>query len=288
VTGEATTYRVSQIASRELVTMSRDARLREAAHLMAERHLSALVVVDANQDPVGLLSMSDLNRHLSKPMLRGKPPPTLDRPVSEAMTPTLLTLREDCPVVVAARIMASSRIHRVLVTQGTRCTGLISLTDIARLVGEVGLHGDVPDSASLLETSIDIHSPRELFVGSLERCLEKEGFAASFYARFVGTSADIRAKFAGSDVVQQQAAIVSALRYAADVALGEPAALGHLTEEAALHDRHHRDIRPEMYALWLETLIATVRETDPRCDLVTEHAWRIMMGNVISYMTRRY
>ncbi|MFT3693182.1 MAG: CBS domain-containing protein [Kofleriaceae bacterium] len=287
MTGAATTYRLSQIASRDLMTVFREARLRDAAHTMVERHISALVVVDANNEPVGLITMSAINRHLCRPMLRGKPSPTLERPVFEAMTPILLTLHEDCPVVVAARIMSSSRIHRVLVTQGGRCTGLVSLTDIARLVAEVGLHGDVPDSAEL-ESVIDIRSPRELFVASMDRCLEHAGFVEAFCTRFLATSSDIRAKFAGGDIAKQHAALTSGFRYATDVALGKPGALGHLTEEAALHDHHHRDIRPEMYALWLESLIATVRETDARCDLVTEHAWRIMMGNVISYMTRRY
>ena len=57
---------------------------------------------------------------------------------------------------------------------------------------------------------------------------------------------------------------------------------------AKRHDRHHLNIEPELYGLWLEALIATVREFDTEFDLSVENAWRSVLGYGIEYMISHY
>jgi len=57
---------------------------------------------------------------------------------------------------------------------------------------------------------------------------------------------------------------------------------------ATRHDRRHLDIRPEYYDLWLESLIATVRETDPEFDPSVEESWRSVLAYGVEYMRAHY
>ena len=47
---------------------------------------------------------------------------------------------------------------------------------------------------------------------------------------------------------------------------------------ARRHDRHHLNIDPELYSLWIEALITSVRECDTEFDLSVEKAWRSVLG----------
>lgn len=281
-------YLLGRIMARNLVTVPPSATLQEAIALMTLHQVTALVVADPQHRHVGVLSRTDVSRHLTQMPARGRPAPSPSSPVADAMSPTLLMLRVDCPVAVAARLMANSHIHRVLVEDKGACVGMVSLTDIARLVGEVGLHGEDPATATDLDAFLASQAPRDVFAASLERCLAAADFTTAFYERFLSASPEVRTRFAGTDSKRQQQVIVKALRGALDVALGKPSALAELAELAREHDRHHHNVTADLYKVWLESLVATARELDPRYDLAVEQAWRIMLGNVISFMLRRY
>lgn len=49
-----------------------------------------------------------------------------------------------------------------------------------------------------------------------------------------------------------------------------------------VHKKHH--IPPELYDIWLQSLIETVQQCDPQFDLVVEHAWRTVLAPGIAYM----
>ena len=58
----------------------------------------------------------------------------------------------------------------------------------------------------------------------------------------------------------------------------------HVRRVARIHDRAHHDIPPELYDLWLESLIDTVREFDPQFTADIELAWRLVLARGIAYM----
>jgi hemoglobin-like flavoprotein len=69
---------------------------------------------------------------------------------------------------------------------------------------------------------------------------------------------------------------------------GQPEGEAHLRRLAVVHDRRHRDIRPELYDQWLTCLLQAVRECDPRYGPQVEQAWRAMLAPGISVMKAAY
>jgi CBS domain-containing protein len=54
-------------------------------------------------------------------------------PVREIMTPTIYTVPEDTPISDIAKAMVAGRIHRLLVTRGTRLVGIITTLDMLKI-----------------------------------------------------------------------------------------------------------------------------------------------------------
>ena len=62
----------------------------------------------------------------------------------------------------------------------------------------------------------------------------------------------------------------------------------HLVSIAQKHDRDHIDVPPELYGLWLECLVETVKEFDPHFNDDVELAWRLVCSQGIAFMTFVY
>lgn len=131
----------------------------------------------------------------------------------------------------------------------------------------------------------------QLFDASFERALShkvdgKEFFAA-FYERFLAASPEVAAKFRHTDMPRQQAMLKKAFYHL--LAFYASSNTDYYLEQVAIsHSRAHLDIRPALYDLWLETLIATARSFDDRFDAEVELAWRLVMAPGIVYMTFHY
>jgi truncated hemoglobin YjbI len=61
-----------------------------------------------------------------------------------------------------------------------------------------------------------------------------------------------------------------------------------LRHVALRHSRRERDIAPELYEDWLESLIETVREFDLEFTDEVEISWRVVLSPGIAYMKFRY
>ena len=291
---------LEQIASQTIITIERGATLQEAASLMGRRRVSGLIVVNRQGESVGVLSLSDLVRYDDQGAQnraqgassnrRGRDAlGSRDDVVADVMSPLIISLEADRSVVLAAKLMAESRVHRILVEKEGKPFGVVTLMDVARLVGEIGLYGSpAPQTSRPLHEVVKVDAPRKVFLSSLQRCEEKGDFGKRFYKHFMASSPEVYHKFAAVDLKKQQEKVVKAIRLASDVALGRPKALSSLKEQAELHSRRHLDVRPELYGLWLECLITTVQECDPCFDPGVEHSWRLILGHVAGYMARRY
>ena len=66
----------------------------------------------------------------------------LGQTVSDAMTHNVLSLPAATPLRVGAAFIARHRIHRVLVERDGEIVGLVSTSDLARVVAERGVAGD--------------------------------------------------------------------------------------------------------------------------------------------------
>jgi hemoglobin-like flavoprotein len=130
----------------------------------------------------------------------------------------------------------------------------------------------------------------ETFLQSLRRCLAAPEFLVRFYARFMDSSDEVRAKFRGADMTQQARVLADSLYVLAVAAQGQDRspARGELPRLARRHARQDLDIRPELYDLWLDCLVASAREHDAAFSPSIEDAWRATLGAGIEYMRSRY
>jgi hemoglobin-like flavoprotein len=131
---------------------------------------------------------------------------------------------------------------------------------------------------------------RDTFLASFARCRASAGFFEDFYTRFIDSSDEVRAKFANTDMQKQIRMLEDSLLVVAVAVQGEEGspARSDLPRIAARHSRKDLDIRPELYDLFLERLIDTVRAHDPRFTSAIEAAWRQTMAVGVDYMRARY
>ena len=130
----------------------------------------------------------------------------------------------------------------------------------------------------------------DVFRASLNRCLAASGFIESFYESFVGSSEEVREKFRNTDMKRQVRMLEDSLYVLAVAVQGGQSspARGALPGIARRHSRHELDIRPELYDLWLSSLVETARRYDPDFTDATEEAWRDSLAAGIEYMRSHY
>jgi hemoglobin-like flavoprotein len=126
------------------------------------------------------------------------------------------------------------------------------------------------------------------FCSSLDRCHASPGFIDRFYQRFIATSPEVAEAFEHTDLERQRRALSSSL-YALVLAIeGGDAAVEYLDRIARKHARNELDIRPELYDVWLDCLVDTVRECDPEFSQQVERLWRDALAFGVEFMKARY
>lgn len=136
--------------------------------------------------------------------------------------------------------------------------------------------------------SQDEATPKNLFLQSVDRCASSEGFIPAFYIRFLSNSNEVREKFQDTNFRQQNRMLLRSLRLSAGATAGDLASLREIRERAETHDRHHLNIEPRLYKLWLAAIIETAREFDNEWNDDVEAAWRAVLAHVIDHMVRYY
>jgi hemoglobin-like flavoprotein len=108
-----------------------------------------------------------------------------------------------------------------------------------------------------------------------------ESFFVRFYEIFLASSPVVRELFTRTDMTHQvtmlRRSLYELVTFYVSGVLSEP-----LRRIAQVHQ--HLAITPDLYDVWLDALIATVREFDSECDELTEYAWRLALTPGISYM----
>ena len=114
---------------REIVALSSEATLAEAARLLAHKRIGALVVRDASGALAGILSERDVVRAVAAEGM-----PALARPVSATMTRQVATCTELDTVEELMEMMTRGRFRHVPVLDGdNRLCGLVSIGDVVKM-----------------------------------------------------------------------------------------------------------------------------------------------------------
>ena len=121
---------------------------------------------------------------------------------------------------------------------------------------------------------------------SYGRCCNNEIFFVDFYDRFMSSSPAIFEVFRDTDMKQQRHLLRNGLMqlvlYSRGMSDAKLRALGKS------HDRHGYNIRPEWYVLWIDALIATLRDHDEQFSPEVEAAWRRAIAPGVELISGAY
>lgn len=122
-----------QLMTRDPVTIDRDASLADAAEALLEGQFRHLPVLNGERRLVGMLSERDLRSRLGVD-LGAFPSATLEaltQPVSEAMTPDPVFVREGAPLAELLETFARERVGALpVVDEAERLVGIVSYVDL--------------------------------------------------------------------------------------------------------------------------------------------------------------
>ena len=105
-----------------------DTTVYSAVKMMADKDVGALLVIDGNQF-VGMISERDYARKI---ILMGRS--SKDTSVSEILTEPLITIRPECSVDEAMRLITTNRIRHLPVVCDEIVQGVISIGDLVQWI----------------------------------------------------------------------------------------------------------------------------------------------------------
>ncbi len=127
------------------------------------------------------------------------------------------------------------------------------------------------------------------FNDSLERLTTADGgdaFYARFYERFLQTGDEVAEHFANSDMQAQRRMLRESMAFV--VAFGHTRRAGpYLESVASRHGPADLNISAELFDRWLECLLATVAELDPKSDEHVLLSWRVLLAPGLAFMKSR-
>ncbi len=114
---------------RDVVALPSEATLSEAARLLANKRIGALVVKDRNGAPCGILSERDVVRAVAAESVAA-----LARPVSAYMTREVATCTELDTVEELMEMMTQGRFRHVpVLDENKQLCGLVSIGDVVKM-----------------------------------------------------------------------------------------------------------------------------------------------------------
>lgn len=119
------TRKVSEIMTRVVVTIKPDLRLTDAIKVMLKHNVSAVPVVDAQHDLIGIITEYDIMNFA----FSGH---AADTTVAEVMIRDVVTFTPDTDIESLVNFCAKRRMHRVPIVEDRKVVGMVSRRDILR------------------------------------------------------------------------------------------------------------------------------------------------------------
>jgi CBS domain-containing protein len=109
------------------ISVTTGASISDVVHVLAEKRIGAVLVVDGKDELVGILSERDIVRSLDK-----KAGATLELTAADLMTHSPTTTSPDASVADAMEIMSDGRFRHLPVMEGGKLIGLVSIGDVVK------------------------------------------------------------------------------------------------------------------------------------------------------------
>lgn len=119
----------SDIMTRHVYTILSDANVRDAAHLLSQKGISGVPVVNGEGKMIGMLTEADIISKVDREGLK----------VHEIMSRNITAVTEETPVDEIALLMSERKIKRVPVVRDDKLVGIVSRADIVRAVAQGNL-----------------------------------------------------------------------------------------------------------------------------------------------------
>jgi len=129
-------------------------------------------------------------------------------------------------------------------------------------------------------------SAHQIAQQSYSRCLRSPDFLPSFYERLLASDPSVPPMFAKTEFPRQYRLLQHALGLL--LSYGNRPDTMLLERLAAKHSRKSIDVPPPYYVLFIDSLLATIREFDDKCDADVEGAWREALRPGVEFMQSRY
>lgn len=113
-------------------------------------------------------------------------------------------------------------------------------------------------------------------------------FFDDFYDRFLASSPEIKLMFAKTDLTKQKKLVREGVSFLVMFAAGAHTGKTKIEALAKSHDRKHLNVRPDMYRLWIDSLMFVVAKYDPKYEPALEGKWRRVLEKGISAMKAGY
>ena len=140
---------VKNVMTTNVITVTQDADLHEAARILSDKRISGMPVVDDSNHVIGIISEADIlmlagmkKGHTFKDIVRsilGEPVPARKggNKVKDVMSLPPITSRSDDDIAGAAKVLEEKRIKRLpVVDDEGKLIGIISRADIVRTIGK--------------------------------------------------------------------------------------------------------------------------------------------------------
>ncbi|MDH4121870.1 MAG: globin [Deltaproteobacteria bacterium] len=132
-------------------------------------------------------------------------------------------------------------------------------------------------------------SPQQSGVStSFGRCLMKPDFFDRFYDIFLASTPTVKEKFKNTDFSKQKQLLRQGLSASLLYAQGSGSAKFLVDNLRKTHAKDRLDIHPSMYPFWVDSLIKTVAESDPKFSPELEKEWRQTIAQVVDYISAGY
>lgn len=123
---------------------------------------------------------------------------------------------------------------------------------------------------------------------SYDRVKDIDDFFNFFYHSLFSSERAIFEMFKKTNMQSQKKALRDSIQYMLMLNAGSQIANRKFDELAITHDREHRNVKPELYKYWVDSLIRALAAFDPLFHLSLAEKWRLAVAAGIHRIKSKY